>query len=128
MSRFSNWTREVGVISYLRRPFKMNKPKTVTCTTTVAVRQDAEILINFLRSSNDQHSRMKLQASVIRSRNPSHRAKPLLRLNPFIDDWLENSTLPFDVKHPIILPRRSQVTKLITDHFFTRGSSIKERE
>ena len=31
------------MISYLRRPFKKNKPKTVT--TTVAERQDAEILI-----------------------------------------------------------------------------------
>ena len=43
VSRFYNWTREVGVISYLKRPFKKNKPKTVT--TTVAERQDAEIFI-----------------------------------------------------------------------------------
>ena len=39
VSRFSSWTRAVGVISYLRRPFKKNKPKTVTAT--VAERQDA---------------------------------------------------------------------------------------
>ena len=43
LSRLSNWTRAVGVISYLRRPFKKNKPKIVT--TTVAERQDAEIPI-----------------------------------------------------------------------------------
>ena len=59
VSRFSNWTREVRVISHLRRPFKENKPKAVT--TTVAERKDAQILF-FLRISNDQHSRMKLQA------------------------------------------------------------------
>ena len=29
VSRFSDWTRAVGVISYLRRPFKKNKLKTV---------------------------------------------------------------------------------------------------
>ena len=48
---------------------------------------------------------------------------PLLRLDPFIDDQglirvggrLENSTLPFDVKHQIILPRCSQVMKLVID-------------
>ena len=32
VSRFSSWTSAVGVISYLRRPFKKNKPKTVTTT------------------------------------------------------------------------------------------------
>ena len=43
VSRFSNWTRAVGVISYVGGPFKKNEPKTVT--TAVAERQDAEILI-----------------------------------------------------------------------------------
>lgn len=40
ISRFSSWTKAVGVVSYLKRPFKKNKPKTVA--TTVAERQDAE--------------------------------------------------------------------------------------
>ena len=30
---------------------------------------------------------------------------------------MENSTLHFEVKHPIVLPRSSQVTDLIIDHF-----------
>jgi len=46
-------------------------------------------------------------------------------LDPFIDEQglirvggrLENSTLPFEVKHRIVLPRSSQVTDLIIDHF-----------
>ena len=49
------------------------------------------------------------------------RQSSLLKLNPFIDEEglirvggrLENSTLPFEVKHPIVLPRSSQVTDLI---------------
>ena len=36
ISRFSSWTKAVGVVSYLKRPFKKNKPKTVA--TTVAER------------------------------------------------------------------------------------------
>ena len=40
VSRFSSWTKAVGVVSYLKRPFKKNKPKTVA--TTVAERQYAE--------------------------------------------------------------------------------------
>ena len=54
---------------------------------------------------------------------------PLLRLFPFNDDQglirvdgkLENDTLPFDVQHPIILPRCSRVTELIIDHFNKRA-------
>ena len=110
VSRFSNWTREVRVISHLRRPFKENKPRTVT--TTVAERKDVQILIF-----------KELQQSAFKNEIPSlsHEEQkpkltkqcPLLRLDPFIDDQglirvaerLENSTLPFDVKHQIILPR-----------------------
>ena len=117
--------RAVGVISYLRRPFKKNKPKTVT--TTVAEQQDAEILIfkelqrsafkNEIASLSHKEQKPKLTTQ-------SH----LLRLDPFIDDQglirvggrLENSTLPFAVKHPIILPRCSHVTELIIDHFHER--------
>ena len=43
VSRFSSWTKAVGVVSYLKRPFKKNKPKTVA--TTEAERQEAEMLI-----------------------------------------------------------------------------------
>ena len=113
------------MISYLRRPFKKNKPKTVT--TTVAERQDAEILIfkelqrsafkNEIASLSHKEQKPKLTTQ-------SH----LLRLDPFIDDQglirvggrLENSTLPFAVKHPVMLPRCSQVTELIIDHFRER--------
>ena len=121
VSRFSNWTREVRVISHLRRPFKENKPKAVT--TTVAERKDAQILFFFKEL---QRSAFKNEiASLSHKEQKPKLAKqcPLLRLDPFIDDQglirvggrLENSTLPFDVKHQIILPRCSQVTKLVID-------------
>jgi len=50
-------------------------------------------------------------------------------LDPFIDKeglirvggGLEDSTLLFEVKHPIFLPRRSQVTDLIIDHFHNKA-------
>ena len=122
VSRFSSWTRAVGVISYLRRPFKKSKPKTVT--TTVAERQDAEILI----FKELQRSAFKNEIASLSHKEQKPKLTTqsrLLRLDPFIDDQglirvggrLENSTLPFAVKHPIILPRCSHVTELIIDHF-----------
>ena len=125
VSRFSSWTRAVGVISYLRRPFKKNKPKTVTAT--VAERQDAEILI----FKELQHSAFKNEITSLSHKEQKPKLTKqsrLLRMDPFIDDQgltrvggrLENSTLPFDVKHPIILPRCSHITELIIDHFHER--------
>ena len=110
------------MISYLRRPFKKNKPKIVT--TTVAERQDAEIPI----FKELQRSAFKNEVASLSHKEQKPKLtkqSPLFRLDPFIDDQglirvggrLENSTLPFDVKHPIILPRCSHVTELIIDHF-----------
>ena len=122
VSRFSSWTKAVGVVSYLRRPFKKNKPKTVA--TTVAERQDAErhILKEIQRKAfkNEIASLSRKEQNAKISRQSS-----LLKLDPFIDEEglirvggrLEYSTLPFEVKHPIVLPRSSQVTDLIIDHF-----------
>ena len=122
VSRFSSWTKAVGVVSYLKRPFKKNKPKTVA--TTVAERQDAErhIFKEIQRKAfkNEIASLSRKEQNAKISRQSS-----LLKLDPFIDEEglirvggrLENSTLPFEVKHPIVLPRSSQVTDLIIDHF-----------
>ena len=46
ITRCSSWTKAVGVVSYLKRPFMKNKPRTVA--TTVAEQQDAERLITSL--------------------------------------------------------------------------------
>ena len=113
------------MISYLRRPFNKNKPKTVT--TAVAERQDAEILI----FKELQRSAFKNEIASLSHKEQKPKLTKqsrLLRLDPFIDDQglirvggrLENSTLPFDVKHPIILPRCSHVTEPIIDHFHER--------
>jgi len=118
ISRFSSWTKAVGVVSYLKRPFKKNKPKTVA--TTVAERQDAERYIFRTAFKNEIESLNHKEQNAKISRQSS-----LIKLDSFIDEQglirvggrLENSTLPFEVKHPIVLPRSSQVTDLIIDHF-----------
>ena len=130
VSRFSSWTKAVGMVSYLKRPFKKNKPKTVA--TTVAERQDAErhIFKEIQRKAfkNEIASLSRKEQNAKISRQSS-----LLKLDPFIDEEglirvggrLENSTLPFEVKHPIVLPRSSQVTDLIIDHFHKK---VKHQE
>ena len=83
VSRFSSWTKAEGVVSYLKRPFKKNKPKTVA--TTVAERQDAErhIFKEIQRKAfkNEIASLSRKEQNAKISRQSS-----LLKLDPFIDE------------------------------------------
>lgn len=52
-------------------------------------------------------------------------SKPLRKLNPFLDEnsilrvggRLKNSSLPFEEKHPILLPRQHRLTTLLIEHY-----------
>ena len=125
VSRFSSWTKAVGVVSYLQRTFKKNKPRTVA--TTVTERKEAEVLIfKELQRTAFKNEVLSLSKKEQNAKLP--RQSSLLKLDPFIDEQglirvggrLENSTLPFDVKHPIILPKHSEITELIIGHFHKR--------
>ena len=122
VSRFSSWTKAVGVVSYLKRPFKKSKPK--MAATTVAERQEAEMLI----FKELQRTAFKKERESLRGKDQNAKLakqSSLFKLDPFVDEQgmmrvggrLESSTLPYDVKHPIILPRCSKVTEMIIDHF-----------
>jgi len=76
----------------------------------------------------DTSSKKAFRNEIVSLSDKEHNAKisrqsSLLKLDPFIDEQglirvgrrLENSTLPFEVKHPIVLTRSSQVTDLIID-------------
>ena len=123
MTRFSDWAKAVGVVSYLKR-FSNNKNKPKTVITSVAERPEAEILIF------KEVQRTAFEDEITRLSNQGENCKlmknsPLLKLYPFLDDHgllrvggrLEKSTLPFELKHPIILPRSSHITDLIIGHF-----------
>ena len=130
ISRLSSWTKAVGVVSYLKRPFNKNKPKTVA--TTVAERQHAERHI-FKEIQRTGFKNEIISLSQKEQNGKISRQSSLQKLDPFVDEQglirvggsLENSTLPFQVKHPVVLPRSSQVTNLITDHFHNK---VKHQE
>ncbi|XP_068708097.1 uncharacterized protein [Montipora capricornis] len=122
ISRYSSWVKAVGVITYLKRVFKKNKARTVT--TTVAEREEAETFI----LKEVQRTAFADEITRLSSKGGSGECKkksPLLKLNPFLDDRglmrvggrLEKSSLPFEIKHPVILPRSSHVTNLMIKHY-----------
>ena len=122
ISRYSSWVKAVGVMTYLKRVFKKNKSRTVTAT--VDEREEAETLI----LKKVQRTAFADEITRLSSKRSSGKCKknsPLLKLSPFLDDCgllrvggrLEKSSLPFEIKHPVILPRSSHVTNLIIDHY-----------
>ena len=122
ISRYSSWVKAVGVMTYLKRVFKKNKSRTVTAT--VDEREEAETLI----LKEVQRTAFADEITRLSSKGSSGKCKknsPLLKLSPFLDDCgllrvggrLEKSSLPFEMKHPVILPRSSHVTNLIIDHY-----------
>ena len=122
ISRYSSWVKAVGVITYLKRVLKKNKSRTVT--TTVAEREEAEtfILKEVQRTASaDEITRLTSKGGSGKCKKNS----PLLKLNPFLDDRgllrvggrVEKSSLPFEIKHPVILPRSSHVTNLMIEHY-----------
>ena len=52
------------------------------------------------------------------------RSSPLYKLDPFLDEdgvlrvggRIKHSSLPYDVRHPVILPRKGHVTDMILCH------------
>ena len=122
ISRYSSWVKAVGVMTYLKRVFKKSKSRTVTAT--VDEREEAETLIlkEVQRTAfEDEITRLSSKGSIGKCKENS----PLLKLSPFLDDCgllrvggrLEKSSLPFEIKYPVILPRSSHVTNLIIDHY-----------
>ena len=122
ISRYSSWVKVVGVITYLKRVFKKNKSRRVT--TTVAEREEAETFI----LKEVQRTAFADEITRLSSKGGSGKCKknsPLLKLNPFLDDRgllrvggrVEKSSLPFEIKHPVILPRSSHVTNLMIEHY-----------
>ncbi|XP_078352316.1 uncharacterized protein LOC144637013 [Oculina patagonica] len=90
VSKFSSWTKAVGVVSYLKRPFKKNKPKTIA--TTVSERQEAEMLI----FKELQHNTFKNEVLSLIRKEQLPRQSSLVKLDPFIDERGLIRTFPRD--------------------------------
>ncbi|KAI7805752.1 hypothetical protein IRJ41_018562 [Triplophysa rosa] len=139
-SKFSSWTRLVKAIARLQRFLKEFKGtiQRTNETTSLEERQDAELIIMlivqreiFSREIND------LEAQREMTKDKTSR---LYRLNPYLDHRgilrvggrLEHAAMHPHIKHPVILPKNSHITRLLIDHYHRqvqhqgRGMTINE--
>lgn len=125
--RFSSFSKSVRVLAYCRRfVYNIRSAKTDRQINYLLVHelQEAEILI--VRSVQQLHFADDYFSLCEHGELPDN--SKLLPLAPFLDEHkllrvggrLRNSVLPFDAKHPIVLPSKHHITNLIIDESHER--------
>lgn len=127
-TKFSDWSRAVRAVARLKRcirEFKTVQPRT-NDATSLEERKEAEIAIIKLVQKDafaEDIQRIKLQKEGTLNKHNS-----LRKLNAFLDKngvlrvggRLSKSSLHHDVKHPVILPKKSHVSALLVKHHHER--------
>lgn len=120
LARFSEWTTIVKVIQRLKRSIRAqdsHKPSTER-------QRAAEIFILKLL----QAAYFETELKALSSGDHLKRSSVLFSLDAFLDTdgllrvggRLGNSSIPYAVKKPIILPKRSHITRVLAAHFHKR--------
>ena len=132
---FSEWSKAVKAIARLQRFIR--KHKTDSNISTVEERKVAKkSIMKMVQQRFFQEEIKQLNSGSLSKR----RNFQLHSLDPFIDDQgylrvggrLKQSTLPFEIKHPVILPKDSHISSLIIAYYHEkiqhqgRGMTINE--
>lgn len=139
--KFSSWTRLVKAIARLTRFVKEFKGsiKRTNEATSLEERQEAELTIIAIVQGLVFSKEIK-ELQFRKELTTKDKASRLYRLNPFLDHKgilrvggrLEHASLHPHIKHPVILPKTSHITKLLIDHYHQqvrhqgRGMTINE--
>ncbi|KAJ8051026.1 hypothetical protein HOLleu_04443 [Holothuria leucospilota] len=130
--RYSSWSNLTRIHAWVLR-FLNN------CRLAIAERRKGELTPEELQESENciiRHTQRRVfseEYQALEQRKPLPRASKLLSLNPKMDDEglircdgrLKNAMyLSFDSRYPVILPRKSWVTKLIIKHFHDKRDHI----
>ncbi|XP_055366070.1 uncharacterized protein LOC129604298 [Betta splendens] len=118
LSRFSTWTRLIKVVARIKRlGCKLEHQSELV---TVEERKEAaKVVIKLV-----QQDTFSQELRLLRKGNSLPRSSPLVRLDPILDDGLirvggrlKASSLDLELKHPVVLPKDSHVTRLILSHY-----------
>ncbi|KAJ8730047.1 hypothetical protein PYW07_017085 [Mythimna separata] len=118
-TKFSNLLKMLRVISYCRRWLKFKETKDVGNPKYITTQEINETLNNCIKQTqglefNQEIKQLKLHGSVLKK-------SQLRNLCPIIDDngilrvggRIQQSQVEYDTQHPIILPAKSHLSRLI---------------
>ncbi|XP_033755669.1 uncharacterized protein LOC117338425 [Pecten maximus] len=122
--KFSDWTRLVKAVAVLKKTIRLymsgNKPKFLVGNDLDFIKEASEFIIREV-----QHYFFSAELECLTSNRPLPGNSTVLSLNPFIDQsgilrvggrLLNAREFSFQEKHPIILPARTHVSKLLVEH------------
>lgn len=128
VERYSSWLKAVRVLAWVLRTSSIIKKKAVSPTLSVSELQLAEVKIL-------QQVQVEAFGGTISNLQSSEKSNKghLKDLHPFVDDngllrvggRLQSSDLPYDTKHPIILPKDHHVTTLIIRWYHLQGRHVR---
>lgn len=121
--RHSTWTKVIRILSWIRRPYLILKH-------SQSYHNDQKLSVEEIPDAKEfcirivRRCEFESELAAIQESSSISLSSPLCTVNPFVDcnsvlranGRLANSTWPFPTKYPIILPRKSRLTKLIILH------------
>lgn len=120
VDKYSSINRLKLVTAIIRRFIENSrKVKSERVCVPITISEMNAALMFWLKRA--QHIEFESEISCIESNDDLPRKSQLLSLNPYIDDEgllrvggrIDSASLPFDTKHPLILPPSSKITQLI---------------
>ena len=142
IEKFSSWSTAIKALLCLKKFVKRFHTDTQpidTVSSNDAVDEKRSLELMIFKKLQERDFATEIQYLKKMNRDNSRKGR-FYKLDPFIDangilrvgGRLRRSSMPFDVKHPIILPRNSHVTNLIIQHYHEkiahqgRGFTINE--
>ena len=125
LSRFSRWivcVRSIAVVLNFLEKLRKMPARDVDSS----VLKEVECLV--VRSA--QYECFAREIEDLSKGKPLHGSSSLYRLDPFLDKFsvlrmegrLENSDEPYEVKHPILIPKKCCITDMLVRYFHERNS------
>ncbi|XP_014881703.1 uncharacterized protein LOC106942873 [Poecilia latipinna] len=120
LNRFSSWTTLLRVISRIKR--LGSKQQHSEHVTVEEVQRAAETVIKIVQQQNFPN-----EVKILEGEKNIPNTSTLCSLDPIwsegllrVSGRLKQSSLCFTVKHPVILPNNSHITKLIVSHYHAK--------
>lgn len=121
MERFSSLPKLLRVVSFIFRFYHKCRKTQSHSYQYITVSETKFTLHRIIKLvQQDQFAE-----DISRLRDDDHCSNKLQKLRPFLDDTgllrvggrIQRAQIPYDAKHPIILPKRHHLTTLLIDHF-----------
>ncbi len=121
LKRFSNWTTLIKVVARINR-WRSKRQHPGDLVTVKERNKAAEVVIRLAQEQAFPRELKGFQGVSQGDSLPS--SSPLFCLNPIFEGGLlhvggrlRRSSLSYDVKHPVILPKNNHITQLILSHY-----------